>query len=123
MATIWLTYAWKDNETGDVDFAVQEVISVGLDVKLDGRNIEAGSPCGHRSKISSRTQLPAMLGCYTLLKTVWGAQHARKSTCTPSIERSKPVVKAYVRLDDGRLELFWAHGLESAEEAEKPFRA
>ena len=23
-----------------------------------------------------------------------------------------------VRLDDGRLELFWAHGLESAEEAE-----
>jgi hypothetical protein len=28
-----------------------------------------------------------------------------------------------VRLDDGRLELFWAHGLESAEEAEKVFRA
>ena len=27
-----------------------------------------------------------------------------------------------VRLDDGRLELFWAHGLESAEEAEKAFR-
>ena len=28
-----------------------------------------------------------------------------------------------VRLDDGQLELFWAHGLESAEEAEKAFRA
>ena len=28
-----------------------------------------------------------------------------------------------VRLDDGRLELFWAHGLESAEEAEKVFGA
>lgn len=28
-----------------------------------------------------------------------------------------------VRLDDGRLELFWAHGLESAEETEKAFRA
>ena len=30
-----------------------------------------------------------------------------------------------VRLDDGRLELFWAHRLESAEEeaAEKAFRA
>jgi hypothetical protein len=27
-----------------------------------------------------------------------------------------------VRLDDGRLELFWAYGLESAEEAEKVFR-
>ncbi len=28
-----------------------------------------------------------------------------------------------VRLDDGRLELFWPHGGESAEEAEKAFRA
>ncbi len=28
-----------------------------------------------------------------------------------------------VRLDDGRLELFWAHGVESAEEAEKAFGA
>jgi hypothetical protein len=28
-----------------------------------------------------------------------------------------------VLLDDGRLELFWAHGLESAEEAEKVFKA
>jgi hypothetical protein len=28
-----------------------------------------------------------------------------------------------VRLDDRRLELFWAHGLESAEETEEAFRA
>jgi hypothetical protein len=28
-----------------------------------------------------------------------------------------------VRLDDGQLELFWAHGLESAEQAAKDFRA
>jgi hypothetical protein len=28
-----------------------------------------------------------------------------------------------VRLDDGQMELFWAHGLESAEEVEKVFRA
>lgn len=28
-----------------------------------------------------------------------------------------------VRLDDGQLELFWAHGLQSAEETEKPFGA
>ena len=27
-----------------------------------------------------------------------------------------------VRLDDGQMELFWAHGLESAEEVEKVFR-
>jgi hypothetical protein len=28
-----------------------------------------------------------------------------------------------VLLDDGRLELFWAHKLESAQEAEKAFKA
>jgi hypothetical protein len=28
-----------------------------------------------------------------------------------------------VRLDDGQLELFWAHNLESAEETEKAFSA
>jgi len=28
-----------------------------------------------------------------------------------------------VRLDDGQMELFWAHGMESAEEAEKAFEA
>jgi hypothetical protein len=28
-----------------------------------------------------------------------------------------------VRLDNGQLELFWAHGLESAEQEEKAFRA
>jgi hypothetical protein len=27
-----------------------------------------------------------------------------------------------VRLDDGQVELFWAHGLESAEEVEEVFR-
>ena len=27
-----------------------------------------------------------------------------------------------VRLDDGQFELFWAHGLKSAEEVEKVFR-
>jgi hypothetical protein len=28
-----------------------------------------------------------------------------------------------VRLDDGQLDLFWAHGLESEEQEEKAFRA
>jgi hypothetical protein len=28
-----------------------------------------------------------------------------------------------VLLDDGRLELFWAHGLERAEQAQKAFKA
>ena len=42
MTTIWLTYAWADNETGDVDYAAQELAQVGLDVKLDRWNLQAG---------------------------------------------------------------------------------
>jgi len=42
MATIWLTYAWADNTQGDVDFVAQELINVGLRVKLDRWTIEAG---------------------------------------------------------------------------------
>ena len=42
MATIWLTYAWEDNKTGDVDFAAQELRRCGLTVKLDRWNISAG---------------------------------------------------------------------------------
>lgn len=42
MATTWITYAWDDNKTGDVDFVAQELISLGLTVKLDRWNIGAG---------------------------------------------------------------------------------
>ena len=42
MATVWITYAWKDNEDGDVDFIAQELIGAGIDVKLDRWNISAG---------------------------------------------------------------------------------
>lgn len=42
MARIWVTYAWADNEDGDVDFAVQELRGVGLEVRLDRWNIRAG---------------------------------------------------------------------------------
>jgi len=40
--SIWLTYAWDDNVDGDVDFAAQELIRAGLDVKLDRWNLTAG---------------------------------------------------------------------------------
>jgi len=40
--SIWLTYAWEDNKDGDVDFAAQELIRTGLDVKLDRWNLTAG---------------------------------------------------------------------------------
>jgi hypothetical protein len=40
--SIWITYAWDDNKDGDVDFAAQELIRKGLDVKLDRWNLTAG---------------------------------------------------------------------------------
>ncbi len=42
MATVWITYAWNDNEHGDVDFVAQELKNQGLEVKLDRWNIAAG---------------------------------------------------------------------------------
>lgn len=42
MATIWITYAWGDNEDGDVEFIAQELEQAGLKVKLDRWNISAG---------------------------------------------------------------------------------
>lgn len=42
MATIWITYAWVDNESGDVDFLAQELLAAGLQVKLDRWNVRAG---------------------------------------------------------------------------------
>jgi hypothetical protein len=42
MATIWITYAWADNQHGDVDFVAQELEQAGLQVKLDRWNISAG---------------------------------------------------------------------------------
>lgn len=40
--SVWLSYAWNDNVDGDVDFAAQELIKAGLDVKLDHWNLTAG---------------------------------------------------------------------------------
>ena len=42
MSTIWLSYAWGDNESGDVDYVAQELGSSGIIVKLDRWNIQAG---------------------------------------------------------------------------------
>jgi hypothetical protein len=39
---IWLTYAWQDNQDGDVDFIAQELTASGLAVKLDRWNLKAG---------------------------------------------------------------------------------
>ncbi len=42
MTTIWITYAWNDNNDRDVDFVAQELIRSGLVVKLDRWNLQAG---------------------------------------------------------------------------------
>jgi hypothetical protein len=42
MASIWLTYAWPDNQHRDVDFVAQELGSAGIEVKLDRWNLSAG---------------------------------------------------------------------------------
>lgn len=42
MATIWITYSWKDNKNRDVDFLAQELQAAGLVVKLDRWALGAG---------------------------------------------------------------------------------
>ena len=42
MKSAWLSYAWADNNDGDVDFFAQELKGIGLNVKLDRWNIQAG---------------------------------------------------------------------------------
>ena len=42
MATVWITYAWDDNQDRDVDFVAQELRAAGLAIKLDRWNIGAG---------------------------------------------------------------------------------
>lgn len=42
MKKVWVTYAWADNEKGDVDFVAQELERAGVEIKLDRWNIAAG---------------------------------------------------------------------------------
>ncbi len=37
--TLWLTDAWADNRANNVDFIAQEIIRVGITVKLEHRGI------------------------------------------------------------------------------------
>ena len=40
--TLWLTYAWKDNEDEGVDFVIQKLTTAGLDVQYDRRQLIPG---------------------------------------------------------------------------------
>lgn len=42
MATVWITYAWADNQHNDIDYVAQELGRAGLTVKLDRWNLGAG---------------------------------------------------------------------------------
>jgi hypothetical protein len=42
MKKLWLTYAWLDNEDQDIDFIVQELDQMDLEVKFDRRNLVLG---------------------------------------------------------------------------------
>jgi len=39
---LWLTYAWKDNEDKDIDFIIQKLDGIGLDVRFDRRTLVPG---------------------------------------------------------------------------------
>ena len=42
MKKLWITYAWADNEGGDIDFIAQELGKTGIYVRLDRWDISAG---------------------------------------------------------------------------------
>lgn len=42
MPKVWITYAWADNASRDVDFLAQEIESAGVSVRLDRWTIGAG---------------------------------------------------------------------------------
>ena len=42
MAKLWVTYAWVDNDDGDVDYVAQELRSAGLEIRIDRQKIQAG---------------------------------------------------------------------------------
>lgn len=67
MATIWITYAWADNQSGDVDFIAQELEAAGLKVKLDRWNLQAGVRLW--DQIAEFIQSPAQCDAWLLVAT------------------------------------------------------
>src|SRR5688500_9638419 len=67
MATVWLTYAWADNDAGDVDYVAQALRDAGLEVKLDRWNLGAGRRLW--DQIASFIQDPAHCDAWVLYAT------------------------------------------------------
>lgn len=70
MATIWITYAWADNQSGDIDFIAQELEAAGLKVKLDRWNIKAGVRLW--DQIEQFIQSPSQCDAWLLIATQTG---------------------------------------------------
>jgi len=62
-----MSYAWKDNEFGDVDFTSQELINAGLQIRLDRWNIQAGGRLW--DQIERFIQDPALSDAWILYAT------------------------------------------------------
>jgi len=67
MATVWMTYAWADNQSGDVDFIAQELETADLRVKLDRWSIKAGVRLW--DQIAEFIQSPAQCDAWLLIAT------------------------------------------------------
>jgi hypothetical protein len=67
MATLWLTYSWDDNKSRDVDYLAQELESVGLTVKLDRWNLQAGRRLWEQ--IADFIQSPEQSDCWAIYAT------------------------------------------------------
>lgn len=67
MATIWITYAWVDNQHGDIDFIAQELEAIGLTVKLDRLNIRAGTRLW--DQITEFIQSPSQCDAWLMIAT------------------------------------------------------
>ena len=67
MATAWLSYAWNDNDSSDVDFAAQELIAAGLQIKLDRWDVQAGKRLWEQ--IEQLIQNPSLSDAWILYAT------------------------------------------------------
>ena len=67
MKNAWLTYAWNDDASGDVEFVAQELIDGGVTVHLDRWDIAAGSRLW--AQIASAIEDPARTDAWLLYAT------------------------------------------------------
>jgi hypothetical protein len=89
MGTIWITYAWADNDHNDVTYVVQE-LSKGATVKSDRWNIGAGRHLWEQ--IAKFIHDPAESDAWVIYATPTALEvkRAKKSISTLWIARLRP---------------------------------